>query len=49
VDQDAARYHSLDALRAVMMLLGIYLHTAVAYSAYGSWPWKDGSTTGSST
>jgi len=36
----------LDALRGVMMLLGIYLHAAVAYSAYGSWPWKDGSTTG---
>jgi glucan biosynthesis protein C len=46
VDQDASRYHSLDALRGVMMLLGIYLHAAVAYSAYGSWPWKDGSTTG---
>ena len=43
---DAARYHSLDALRGVMMLLGIYLHAAVAYSAYGNWPWKDGSTTG---
>jgi len=46
VHQDAARYHSLDALRGVMMLLGIYLHAAVAYSAYGSWPWKDGSITG---
>ena len=39
------RYHSLDALRALMMLLGIYLHTAVAYSEHGSWPWKDGSST----
>jgi peptidoglycan/LPS O-acetylase OafA/YrhL len=29
-----------------MMLLGIYLHAAVAYSAYGSWAWKDGSITG---
>ena len=46
VHQDAARYHSLDALRGVMMLLGIYLHAAVAYSAYGSWAWKDGSITG---
>ena len=46
VHQDATRYHSLDALRGVMMLLGIYLHAAVAYSAYGNWPWKDGSTTG---
>src|SRR6266511_3684545 len=40
------RYHSLDALRGTMMLLGIYLHAAVAYSRHGSWPWKDGSTTG---
>jgi glucans biosynthesis protein C len=40
------RYHSLDALRGAMMLLGIYLHAAVAYSRYGNWPWKDGSTTG---
>jgi len=29
-----------------MMLLGIYLHAAVAYSSHGVWPWKDGSTTG---
>jgi glucan biosynthesis protein C len=43
--QDPSRYHSLDALRGVMMLLGIYLHAAVAYSEYGNWPWKDGSTT----
>ena len=27
------------------MLLGIYLHAAVAYSEHGSWPWKDGSST----
>jgi len=40
------RYHSLDALRGAMMLLGIYLHATVAYSRYGNWPWKDGSTTG---
>lgn len=40
------RYHSLDALRSTMMLLGIYLHAAVAFSRHGSWPWKDGSTTG---
>src|SRR2546426_12192703 len=43
--QDPSRYHSLDALRGVMVLLGIYLHAAVAYSEYGNWPWKDGSTT----
>jgi glucan biosynthesis protein C len=41
-----SRYHSLDALRGTMMLLGIYLHAAVAFSRHGSWPWKDGSTTG---
>ena len=40
-----SRYHSLDALRGTMMLLGIYLHAAVAFSRHGSWPWKDGSTT----
>jgi peptidoglycan/LPS O-acetylase OafA/YrhL len=40
------RYHSLDALRGAMMLLGIYLHATAAYSRYGNWPWKDGSTTG---
>ena len=39
------RYHSLDALRGTMMLLGIYLHAGVAFSSRGSWPWKDGSTT----
>jgi peptidoglycan/LPS O-acetylase OafA/YrhL len=39
------RYHCLDALRGTMMLLGIYLHAAVAYSRHGSWPWKEGSTT----
>jgi glucan biosynthesis protein C len=44
--QHPSRYHSLDALRGSMMLLGIYLHAAVAYSRHGSWPWKDGSTTG---
>ena len=43
--QNPSRYHSLDALRGLMMLLGIYLHAAVAYSEYGNWPWKDGSTT----
>jgi peptidoglycan/LPS O-acetylase OafA/YrhL len=35
------RYHGLDALRGAMMLLGIYLHAAVAYSNIGGWPWKD--------
>src|SRR3954469_15239444 len=34
------RYHALDALRAAMMFLGIYLHAVNAYSPNGSWPWK---------
>ena len=34
---DAARYHALDALRAAMMFLGIYLHAAAAYSPHGDW------------
>jgi peptidoglycan/LPS O-acetylase OafA/YrhL len=36
----ASRYHALDALRAAMMFLGIYLHAAVAYSPKGGWPFK---------
>lgn len=35
------RYHSLDSLRASMMLLGIWLHTVVGYSLDGGWPYKD--------
>lgn len=35
------RYHSLDSLRASMMLLGIWLHTVVGYSRDGGWPYKD--------
>lgn len=34
------RYHALDALRAAMMFLGIYLHAVVAYSPNGGWLWK---------
>lgn len=39
-----ARIHSLDALRAVMMLLGLVLHTALAYVpelSSGEWPYQD--------
>ena len=36
----ASRYHALDALRAAMMFLGIYLHAAVAYSPIGGWVFK---------
>src|SRR5262249_35404146 len=32
-----SRYHALDALRAAMMFLGIYLHAAAAYSPHGDW------------
>ncbi|HMK02375.1 MAG TPA: hypothetical protein VK552_23890, partial [Reyranella sp.] len=35
-----SRYHALDALRAAMMFLGIYLHATVAYSPVGGWPYK---------
>jgi surface polysaccharide O-acyltransferase-like enzyme len=34
------RYHALDSVRAVMMLLGIYLHAVVAYAPIGGWPYK---------
>ena len=34
------RFHALDALRAAMMFLGIYLHAVVAYSPTGGWPWR---------
>jgi glucan biosynthesis protein C len=33
----ASRYHALDALRAAMMFLGIFLHAAAAYGPYGEW------------
>ncbi len=39
-----ARIHSLDALRAVMMLLGLVLHTALSYVpelSSGEWPYQD--------
>ena len=39
-----ARIHSLDALRAVMMLLGLVLHTALSYVpelSSGGWPYQD--------
>jgi glucan biosynthesis protein C len=34
------RYHALDALRAAMMFLGIYLHAVAAYTPEAGWPWK---------
>ncbi|MFO0957542.1 MAG: acyltransferase family protein [Isosphaeraceae bacterium] len=45
---DANRYHALDALRAIMMLLGVVIHTAISYGAAPSeayWPYKDAATT----
>lgn len=39
------RFHSLDKLRASMMLLGVWLHTVVGYSREGGWPYKDPSPT----
>lgn len=41
MSQQNVRYHALDSMRAVMMLLGIYLHVVVGYSGDGSWPYKD--------
>jgi glucan biosynthesis protein C len=38
---DKERFHSLDGLRASMMLLGIWLHSVVGYSRDGGWPYKD--------
>lgn len=38
------RYHAFDSLRAVMMLLGLVLHSAMAYVTFptrGEWPFKD--------
>ena len=34
------RYHAFDSVRAMMMLLGIYLHAVVAYAPIGGWPYK---------
>ena len=39
--QTPVRYHALDALRATMMLLGIYLHVVVGYTGDGRWPYID--------
>ena len=39
-EKPQTRHHYLDALRAVAMLLGIVLHSALAYTA-GLWPVQD--------
>lgn len=44
---DNRRYHSLDQLRAVMMLLGLVIHSSVSFMAApltAAWPYKDSST-----
>jgi glucan biosynthesis protein C len=44
---DNRRYHSLDQLRAVMMLLGLVIHSAASFTAVPlgrSWPYQDAST-----
>lgn len=44
---DATRYHALDSLRAVMMLLGILLHVCISYTVMPlgeAWPFKDART-----
>jgi glucans biosynthesis protein C len=41
------RYHSLDALRAAMMLLGLVLHSAASYATTplgAAWPYQDART-----
>ena len=41
------RYYSLDALRAIMMLLGLVLHSFISYGAIDydtSWPYQDAQT-----
>jgi glucan biosynthesis protein C len=42
------RLHSLDSLRAIMMLLGLVIHSSVTYGIFeygGAWPLKDPSST----
>lgn len=41
IPAEALRFHALDSLRAVMMLLGIYFHTALAYSPIGPWFYRE--------
>ena len=42
------RIHALDSLRAIMMMLGLVIHTAITYGVVnygGSWPLKDNGAT----
>lgn len=44
LSQKTERLHSLDSLRAIMMLLGLVLHSAITYVILdlgGAWPLKD--------
>lgn len=44
--EENRRYHSLDQLRAAMMLLGLVLHSSLAFVTVplANWPFKDAST-----
>lgn len=47
-DNNSKRIHALDSLRAILMLLGIFLHTSLTYTItpHGDiWPIKDPTTT----
>lgn len=47
--QSQPRLHSLDALRAAMMLLGLVLHSAASYTTFSleaAWPYQDAQRTG---
>ena len=33
---DSNRIHSLDGMRALLMLLGVYFHLSLAYATFGS-------------
>ena len=48
VSDPPGRFHSLDALRAAMMLLGLVLHAMASYVTVplgDAWPFKDAHTT----
>ena len=36
---ESQRIHSLDAMRAILMLLGVYFHLSLAYVTFGSDSW----------
>ena len=43
---ESQRIHSLDAMRAILMLLGVYFHLSLAYVTFGDEGWvKDPNST----